>query len=93
MSKIWSFRVQGMRKEELDMEVRLAATQALFNALEFASTNFSNETERNYLMQARAHAASAALRRSCCTTPALQRGWLTWGVGCRSSARRRSASP
>ena len=46
-------RVQGMRKEELDMEVRLAATQALTNALEFASTNFSNETERNYLMQAR----------------------------------------
>lgn len=35
------------------MEVRLAATQALTNALEFASTNFSNETERNYLMQAR----------------------------------------
>lgn len=35
------------------MEVRLAATQALFNALEFASSNFSNETERNYLMQAR----------------------------------------
>lgn len=46
--------VQGMRKEEPDMEVRLAATQALTNALEFASTNFSNETERNYLMQARA---------------------------------------
>ena len=40
-----------MRKEEQDNDVRLAATQALYNAIEFASTNFRNETERNYLMQ------------------------------------------
>ncbi len=31
--------------------VRLAATTALYNALEFAHTNFDNEQERNYLMQ------------------------------------------
>ncbi len=43
--------LQGMRKEEQDNDVRLAATQALYNAIEFASTNFRNETERNYLMQ------------------------------------------
>ena len=43
--------LQGMRKEEQDNDVRLAATKALYNAIEFASTNFRNETERNYLMQ------------------------------------------
>ncbi|KAK9806952.1 hypothetical protein WJX72_008531 [[Myrmecia] bisecta] len=43
--------VQGMRKEEADNSVRLAATTALFNALEFAQTNFENPDERNYLMQ------------------------------------------
>jgi importin subunit beta-1 len=42
-----------MRKEEQDNDVRLAATKALYNAIEFASTNFRNETERNYLMQVR----------------------------------------
>ena len=40
-----------MQKDQPDMEVRLAATQALYNALEFASTNFANAAERNYLMQ------------------------------------------
>lgn len=33
------------------MAVRLAATGALFNALEFAQTNFENADERNYIMQ------------------------------------------
>ena len=42
--------VRGMLKEETDDEVRLAATKALTNALEFAQTNFSNEHERNYIM-------------------------------------------
>lgn len=44
---------QGMRREEANASVRLAATTALFNALEFAHTNFDNEQERNYLMQVR----------------------------------------
>eukprot|EP00898_Chlorokybus_atmophyticus_P004073 jgi/Chlat1/4667/Chrsp3S05614 len=43
--------VQGMRKEEPNNDVRLAATSALYNALDFAHTNFENEFERNYIMQ------------------------------------------
>jgi len=43
--------VQGMRKEELNMDVRLAGTNALLNALEFVKSNFENEFERNYIMQ------------------------------------------
>lgn len=42
---------QGMRKEEDSVDVRQAATVALTNALEFASTNFGNDNERNYIMQ------------------------------------------
>ena len=42
--------VQGTAQQE-DSNVRLAAITALFNALEFAHTNFENEGERNYLMQ------------------------------------------
>ena len=42
---------KGMRNEEADVDVRLAATVALYNALEFAQTNFENADERNYLMQ------------------------------------------
>ena len=41
-----------MQKNEQDNDVRLAATTALFNALEFAHSNFNNDSERNYLMQA-----------------------------------------
>lgn len=40
-----------MQKNEEEDSVRLAATEALYNALEFAHSNFSNESERNYLMQ------------------------------------------
>jgi len=43
--------VRGMVKEEADDNVRLAATQALTNALEFAQTNFNNEEERTYIMR------------------------------------------
>jgi importin subunit beta-1 len=43
--------VQGMQKNEMDNDVRLAATVALYNALEFAHSNFNNDSERNYLMQ------------------------------------------
>lgn len=43
--------VGGMRPDETDVEIKLAATKALNNALEFASTNFKNEQERNYMMQ------------------------------------------
>ncbi|KAK3000115.1 hypothetical protein RJ639_023796, partial [Escallonia herrerae] len=43
--------VQGMNVTEQSPEVRLAATRALYNALDFAQTNFENEMERNYIMK------------------------------------------
>ncbi|KAL5806852.1 hypothetical protein ACOSQ4_029585 [Xanthoceras sorbifolium] len=43
--------VQGMNLAENSVEVRLAATRALYNALDFAQTNFQNEMERNYIMK------------------------------------------
>jgi hypothetical protein len=43
--------MQGMRKEEPEVDVRHAATVALQNALTFAHSNFSNDSERNYIMQ------------------------------------------
>ncbi len=43
--------LQGMRKEEGEVDVRHAATVALQNALTFAHNNFSNDGERNYVMQ------------------------------------------
>ncbi|KAE8099143.1 hypothetical protein FH972_017147 [Carpinus fangiana] len=43
--------VQGMNLAEHSSEVRLAAARALYNALDFAQTNFENEMERNYIMK------------------------------------------
>uniref|UniRef100_A0A0E0PL66 Importin N-terminal domain-containing protein n=1 Tax=Oryza rufipogon TaxID=4529 RepID=A0A0E0PL66_ORYRU len=43
--------VQGMNQTELSPEVRLAAVKALYNALDFAESNFANEMERNYIMK------------------------------------------
>jgi importin subunit beta-1 len=43
--------VNGMRKEERSDHVRLAACNALLNSLEFTRSNFSKDTERNYIMQ------------------------------------------
>lgn len=43
--------VQGARKEETNLDVRLAAITALGDSLEFVRTNFDNEGERNYIMQ------------------------------------------
>ncbi|KAK3246773.1 hypothetical protein CYMTET_43703 [Cymbomonas tetramitiformis] len=43
--------VQGICKEEPDNNVRLTATEALMNAIEFADENFKKENERNYIMQ------------------------------------------
>ncbi|PIN26309.1 Karyopherin (importin) beta 1 [Handroanthus impetiginosus] len=51
--------VQGMNVSELNPEVRLAATKALYNALDFARTNFDNEMERNYIMKVICDAALA----------------------------------
>ncbi|CAI4225736.1 unnamed protein product [Auanema sp. JU1783] len=43
--------VNGMKKEEPSNHVRLAATTALLNALEFTHSNFQNESERHIIMQ------------------------------------------
>lgn len=43
--------VAGMRPEETHTDTRLAATEALSNAIVFAEHNFDNDQERNYIMQ------------------------------------------
>ncbi|ORY86291.1 karyopherin Kap95 [Protomyces lactucae-debilis] len=43
--------VQGARKEEPSIAVRLAAISALYDSLEFVRENFEREGERNYIMQ------------------------------------------
>jgi importin subunit beta-1 len=43
--------VHGMKRDEPSNRVRLAATNALLNSLEFTKSNFDNETERHYIMQ------------------------------------------
>lgn len=51
--------VQGARKEETNIEVRLAAITALGDSLEFVSNNFKHEGERNYIMQVVCEATQA----------------------------------
>ncbi|KAK9692488.1 Importin-beta N-terminal domain [Popillia japonica] len=43
--------IHGMRNTEPSNHVRLAATQALLNSLEFTKANFDRETERNFIME------------------------------------------
>lgn len=43
--------IHGMRKQEPSNHVRLAATTALLNSLEFTKANFDKDTERNYIME------------------------------------------
>lgn len=43
--------IHGMRKTEPSNHVRLAATTALLNSLEFTKANFEIATERNYIME------------------------------------------
>lgn len=43
--------VHGMKREEPSNHVRLAATNALLNSLEFTKANFEKETERHFIMQ------------------------------------------
>ncbi|XP_068752252.1 importin subunit beta-1-like [Montipora capricornis] len=49
--KILTAIVSGMRKEEPNVQIRLAATNALLNSLEFSKQNFEREVERNFIMQ------------------------------------------
>ncbi|XP_016976016.1 importin subunit beta [Drosophila rhopaloa] len=43
--------IHGMRKLEPSNHVRLAATTALHNSLEFTKSNFEKEMERNFIME------------------------------------------
>lgn len=43
--------VHGMRKDETNDHVKLAATNALINSLEFTRANFERESERHFIMQ------------------------------------------
>ncbi|EEB16196.1 importin beta, putative [Pediculus humanus corporis] len=43
--------IHGMRPNEPSDHVRLAATTALHNSLEFTKANFDQETERNFIME------------------------------------------
>uniref|UniRef100_A0A670YXP0 Importin N-terminal domain-containing protein n=1 Tax=Pseudonaja textilis TaxID=8673 RepID=A0A670YXP0_PSETE len=43
--------IQGMRKEEPSNNVKLAATNALLNSLEFTKANFDKDSERHFIMQ------------------------------------------
>ncbi len=51
--------VQGARKEEQSVDVRLAAITALGDSLEFVGNNFKHEGERNYIMQVVCEATQA----------------------------------
>jgi importin subunit beta-1 len=51
--------VQGARKEETNMEIRLSAIYALGDSLEFVGNNFKHEGERNYIMQVVCEATQA----------------------------------
>ncbi|ATY66587.1 importin beta-1 subunit [Cordyceps militaris] len=55
--------VQGARKEEANLEVRLAAITALSDSLEFVHNNFKHEGERNYIMQVVCEATQATDNR------------------------------
>lgn len=43
--------IHGMRSTEPSNHVRLAATQALLNSLEFTRANFDKDNERNFIME------------------------------------------
>ncbi|XP_043466962.1 importin subunit beta-1 isoform X1 [Leptopilina heterotoma] len=43
--------IHGMKSSNTSNHVRLAATRALFNSLEFTKGNFEIETERNFIME------------------------------------------
>jgi importin subunit beta-1 len=51
VNKILTVVIQGMNSSEKNNDVRLAATRALHNALEFAQVNFSNDMECEYIMR------------------------------------------
>lgn len=51
VNKILTAVVQGMSASEGNIDVRLAGTRALYNALGFAQANFANDMERDFIMR------------------------------------------
>uniref|UniRef100_A0A914LJG5 Importin N-terminal domain-containing protein n=1 Tax=Meloidogyne incognita TaxID=6306 RepID=A0A914LJG5_MELIC len=51
--------VHGMREEETSNNIRMAATTALLNSLDFAKQSFETETERNIIMQVTCNATQS----------------------------------
>ncbi|EPS68839.1 hypothetical protein M569_05926, partial [Genlisea aurea] len=51
VNKILTAVVQGMNANEPNVQVRIAASQALYDAIGFAKANFSNDMERDYIMR------------------------------------------
>ena len=43
--------VHGMKRDEPSNHVKLAATHAMLNSLEFTRSNFEKDSERHYVMQ------------------------------------------
>ena len=52
--------IHGMRKNEPSNHVRLAATNALLNSLEFTKANFEKDSERNFIMEVVCEATQSA---------------------------------
>lgn len=57
--------IHGMRKTETSNHVRLAATNALLNSLEFTKANFDKISERNYIMEVVCEATQSADTQIC----------------------------
>ncbi|EDW75990.1 uncharacterized protein Dwil_GK15231 [Drosophila willistoni] len=57
--------IHGMRKLEPSNHVRLAATTALNNSLEFTKANFEKEMERNFIMEVVCEATQCADAQIC----------------------------
>lgn len=57
--------IHGMRKVEPSNHVRLAATNALLNSLEFTKANFDKPSERNYIMEVVCESTQSADTQIC----------------------------
>lgn len=57
--------IHGMRKSETSNHVRLAATNALLNSLEFTKANFDKISERNYIMEVVCEATQSSDTQIC----------------------------
>lgn len=57
--------VHGMRKDEPSNHVKLAATNALLNSLEFTRANFDKDSERHFIMQVVCEATQSENHQVC----------------------------